>query len=158
MLRELASRFSVSLIQRRSSVRKSFQAPVKVWFAPEKNLHNLTSTSCDDMFVSGEMVDISETGIAFIVASIRIKEKYLVGQERVLKVEIDVAGKKIHMRVLGKRYERVGIHDSTERYLVGAHITEMSPEDRQRYDYVLKNGKKLLRASGVPSLEMGVID
>ena len=158
MLRELASRFSVSLIQRRSSVRKEFQAPVKVSFAPEKNLHNLTATSCDNLFLSGEMVDISETGIAFIVSSIRIKEKYLVGQERVLKVEIDVAGKKIQMRVLGKRYERVGIHDSTERYLVGAAITEMSPEDRQRYEYVLKNGKKLLRATGVPSLEMGVID
>lgn len=158
MLRELASRFSVSLVQRRASVRKKFQAPVKVCFAPEKNLHNLTTTSCDDLFISGETVDISETGIAFIVSSIRIKEKYLVGQERVLKVELDVSGKKIQMRVLGKRYERVGIHDSTERYLVGAAITEMSPEDRQRYEYILKNGKKLLRASGVPSLEMGVID
>ena len=158
MLRELASRFSVSLVQRRASVRKKFQSPVKITFAPEKNPHNLTSTSCDNLFLSGEMVDISETGIAFIVASIRIQEKYLVGQERVLKVEIDVAGKKIHMKVLGVRYERVGIHDSTERYVVGAHITEMSPEDRQRYEYILKNGQKLLRATGVPSLEMGVID
>jgi len=157
MLRELASRFSLSLIQRRSSLRTKFQAPVKVCFAPEKNPHNITA-SCEEVFLSGETVDVSETGIAFIVASIRMKEKYLVGQERLLKVEIDVGGKKIHMKVLGVRYERVGIHDSTERYLVGAAITEMSPEDRQRYDYVLKNGKKLLRTSGVPSLEMGVID
>ena len=157
MLRELASRFSLSLIQRRSSVRKAFQAPVKVFFAPEKNPHNITA-SCEEVFLSGETVDLSETGIGFIVASIRIKEKYLVGQERILKVELDIGGKKIHMRVLGKRYERVGIHDSTERYLVGAEITEISAEDRQRYDYVLKNGKKLLRTAGVPSLEMGVID
>jgi c-di-GMP-binding flagellar brake protein YcgR len=157
MLRELASRFSISLIQRRSSVRKPFQAPVKVCFAPEKNPLNITA-SCEEVFLSGETVDLSETGIGFIVASIRIKEKYLVGQERILKVEIDIGGKKIHMRMLGKRYERVGIHDSTERYLVGAEITEMSPEDRQRYEYVLKNGKKLLRTSGVPSLEMGVVD
>jgi len=157
MLRELASRFSVSLIQRRSSVRKKFEAPVKISFAPEHNPLNIT-TSSKDLFLSGETVDISETGIGFIVASIRIKEKYLVGQERILKVEMDVGGKKIQMQVLGKRYERIGIHDSTERYIVGAVITEMSQEDRQRYEYVLKNGKKLLRSAGVPSLEMGVID
>ena len=157
MLRELVSRFSVTWVERRASVRKKYQVPVKVCFAPEKNPHNIKG-GCDDAFLSGETVDISETGIAFIVSSIRIKEKYLVGQERILNVEMDVAGKKVRMQVLGKRYERVGIHASTERYLVGAAITEMSPEDRQRYDYFLKNGKKLLKTAAIPALEMGVID
>lgn len=157
MLRELVSKFSVSLIQRRASLRKGFEVPVKVCFAPEQNPHNLT-TSCEELFLSGETVDLSESGIAFVVSSIRIKEKYLVGQERILNVEIELAGKKIKMKVLGKRYERVGIHASTERYLVGAAITEMSPDDRQKYDYFLRNGKKLLKTSGVPAFEMGVID
>jgi hypothetical protein len=130
--------------------------PVKVCFAPEKNVHNLTP--CKDSFLSGETVDLSESGIAFVVSSIRIKEKYLVGQERILHVEMDLAGKKIQMRVLGKRYERVGIHASTERYLVGAAITEMSPDDRTKYEYFLRNGKKLLKTAGVPAFEMGVID
>lgn len=114
--------------------------------------------SCEELFISGETVDISETGIGFVVASIRIKEKYLVGQERILNVELDLAGKRIQMRVLGKRYERVGIHASTERYLVGAEITEMSAEDRQKYDYFLRNGNKLLKTTGVPAFEMGVVD
>jgi c-di-GMP-binding flagellar brake protein YcgR len=157
MLRELVSRFSLTLIERRASVRKKFEIPVKVCFAPEKNPNNVTR-SCEELFLSGETVDISETGIGFVVASIRIKEKYLVGQNRVLNVELDVAGKKIKMQVMGMRYERVGIHASTERYLVGAAITEMSPEDRQKYEYFLRNGKKLLKTSGVPAFEMGVID
>lgn len=157
MLRELASRFSVSWIQRRASLRKTFHVPIKVCFAPEKNPHNITA-SCDELFLSGETVDISESGIAFVVASIRIKEKYLVGQERVLNVEMELAGKKIRMQVLGKRYERVGIHASTESYLVGASITDMSPDDRQKYDFFLRNGKKLLKTTGVPAFEMGVID
>jgi hypothetical protein len=114
MLRELVSKFSVSWIERRASLRKSFQVPVKVSFAPEKNPHNLTLSS-EELFLSGETVDLSESGIAFVVSSIRIKEKYLVGQERILNVDMDLAGKKIRMRVLGKRYERVGIHASTER-------------------------------------------
>lgn len=157
MLRELASRFSVTWIQRRASLRKNFQVPIKVCFAPEKNPNNVTRT-CEELFLSGETVDLSETGIAFVVASIRIKEKYLVGQERLLNVELELAGKKVRMQVLGKRYELVGMHDSTERYLVGASITEMSPEDAQKYEYFLRNGKKLLKTSGVPAFEMGVID
>jgi hypothetical protein len=157
MLRELVSRFSVTLIERRASVRKKYQVPVRVCFAPEKNPLNLTAP-CEDLFLSGETVDLSETGIAFIVGSIRIKEKYLVGQERILNVDLDLAGKKVRMQVMGKRYERVGIHASTERYLVGAAITDISPEDRQKYEMFLKNGKKLLKASGLPALEMGVID
>jgi|SRR4030095_11751160 hypothetical protein len=157
MLRELASRFSVSWIERRASLRKKYSLPVKICFAPEKNPHNIT-TSCEELFLSGETVDISETGIGFVVASIRIKEKYLVGQERLLNVELDLAGKKILMKVLGKRYERVGIHASTERYMVGAAIMEMSQDDRQKYEYFLRNGKKLLKTAGVPAFEMGVID
>ena len=157
MLRELVSRFSVTWVERRASVRKKYSVPVKVCFAPETNPHNITR-SCDDAFLSGETVDVSESGIGFVVSSIRIKEKYLVGQERILNVEMDLAGKKIKMQVLGKRYERVGIHMSTERYLVGAAITDMSPEDRQKYEYFLKNGKKLLKTSNVPAFEMGVID
>jgi hypothetical protein len=157
MLRELVSKFSVSLIERRASVRKKYEVPVKVYFAPEKNPLNLTVSS-QDLFLSGETVDLSETGIAFVVSSIRIREKYLVGQERALSVEMDLAGKRIRMQVLGKRYERVGIHASTERYLVGAAITDMNPDDRVKYEYFLKNGKKLLKTSGVPAFEMGVID
>lgn len=157
MLRELASRFSLTLIERRASVRKKYQLPLKVCFAPEKNPNNVTRT-CDDLFLSGETVDISETGIGFVVSSIRIKEKYLVGQERLLNVEMDLAGKKIRMQLMGVRYERVGIHASTERYLVGGVIVDMSPDDRQKYEYFLKNGKKLLKTAGMPAFEMGVID
>src|SRR5687768_6269968 len=157
MLRELVSRFSVTLIERRASVRKKYEVPVKVYFAPEKNPLNLT-TSCEDLFLSGETVDLSETGIGFVVSSIRIKEKYLVGQERLLTVELDLAGKKVRMQMVGKRYERVGIHASAERYLVGAAITDMSPDDRVKYEYFLKNGNKLLKTSSVPAFQMGVID
>jgi hypothetical protein len=157
MIRELASRFSVTWFERRASVRKKFHVPVKVSFAPEKNPHNI-KCPVDESFISGETVDLSETGIGFIVSAIRIKEKYLVGQDRVLNVELELAGKKVRLQLLGKRYERVGIHSSTEKYLVGGVIVAMSADDRQKYEFFLKNGKKLLKASGVPAFEMGVID
>ena len=101
-----------------------------------------TAGRCDEGFLSGETADVSETGIGFIVSAIRIKEKYLVGQERKLNLELDLAGQKIRMQVQGVRYERVGIHLSTERYLIGAQIVEINEVDKEAYDHLLRYGPK----------------
>ncbi|MEO8648956.1 MAG: PilZ domain-containing protein [Acidobacteriota bacterium] len=145
MIRELVTRFNRTITERRASVRRKFNVPLKVCFAPADNPMKIKAP-CDDSFLSGETIDMSETGIGFMVSSIRIKEKYLVGQERILNIELDLAGKRVIMRVLGKRYERVGIHLSAEKYLIGALITEMSDDDRAAYEHFLNNGKKLMQS------------
>ena len=100
-------------------------------------------------------VDISRTGIGFLVPSIRVKEKYLVGHERNLNVEIDLPTGKVYMRVIGRRYEKVGVHISTERFLVGAHILSISAADKESYETFLRNGNR--RAKGAAaSLELGI--
>lgn len=142
MLRELVSRFSSTIAERRASVRKRYSVPVKVCFAPEKSL---VKGRCDEAFLSGETSDVSETGIGFVVSSIRIKEKYLVGQDRVLNVELDLAGTKIRMQVRGMRYERIGVHLSTERYLIGASIVAVNEEDKAAFDHLLRHGHKAAR-------------
>ena len=139
MLRELVSRFSSTIAERRASVRKKYNVPVKVCFAPDKTL---VRGRCEDALLSGETSDVSETGIGFIVSSIRIKERYLVGQDRVLNVELDLSGRKVRMQVRGVRYERIGIHLSTERYLVGASIVDVNEEDKTAYEHLLQHGHK----------------
>ena len=139
MLRELVSRFSSTIAERRASVRKKYNVPVKVCFAPDKTP---VKGRCEDAFLSGETSDVSETGIGFIVSSIRIKERYLVGQDRVLNVELDLSGRKVRMQVRGVRYERIGIHLSTERYLVGASIVDVNEEDKAAYEHLLQQGNK----------------
>ena len=154
MIRELASLFSRTLTERRASPRRKYHVPVKVCFAPETNTANLKG-SCEEQFLSGETTDVSETGIGFIVSAIRVKEKYLVGQERMLNVELDIAGRKIRMQVMGVRYEQVSIHASTEKYVVGAQITDMSSDGRRRYEFFLRNGKKMSKNLSA-ALEMGL--
>lgn len=144
MLREIVTRFSRTLVERRASLRRKFEVPVRVCFAPRADGVR-RANSCDETFLSGETVDMSDTGIGFLVSSIRIKERYLVGQERELNVELDLAGKRVRMRVLGVRYERVGIHVSMEKYLIGARILEMDESDRAAYERFLNNGNKLLQ-------------
>ncbi len=156
MIRELVSRFSTTLTARRASARKNYHVPVRVCFAPEKNTANLRRTSCDDLFLSGETTDLSETGIGFLVSTIRIKEKYLVGQQRMLDVELDLSGVKVRMQVRGVRYERIGVHLSTEKYLVGAEIVDIDPEDKASYESFLSNGGQIRKSAAAIYVEVGV--
>jgi hypothetical protein len=109
----------------------------------------------EGLSICGEAADVSKTGIAFIVPSIRVKEFYLVGQERLLNVELDLPEGKVKMKVLGKRYIKVGQHLSDERFFVGAEIIEMRREDRQIYDEFLRFALKRAKTAE-PSLEMGI--
>ena len=153
MLRELVSRFSSTIAERRASVRKKFSVPVKVFFAPEANGVKQT-LSWDDAFLSGETTDVSATGIGFVVSSIRIRDRYLVGQERTLNVELDLSGTKVRMQVRGCRYEKVGIHVSTEKYQVGAQIINVDEADKAAYEHFLTNGHQTAKNLS-PVLELG---
>lgn len=152
MIRELITRFNRSLSERMVSSRRRHKAPMKVWFEPEMN----TDRARDEALaacICGETADISRTGIGFIVPSIRIKEKYLVGQQRNLNIEIDLPSGKIFMRAVGCRYEKVGIHLSAERFFVGAQILHLTGVDKERYDAFLQNGNRPAR--GATSMELG---
>jgi hypothetical protein len=137
MIRELISRFNRSLSEQMVSARRRQTAPIKLWFDPEMNTE-LARERARDACITGETVDMSKTGIGFLVPSIRVKEKYLVGQLRALNVEIDLPSGKLFMRLIGRRYEKVGQHISTERFLVGAEILELRGPDKEAYEDFLK--------------------
>ncbi len=92
--------------------------------------------------ISGETKDLSKTGIAFIVSSIRLREYYLVGEQRTLNAELDLPNGKITMQIIGQRYEQVGLHLSETKFLIGATITKISEDARDAYEYFLSHGKK----------------
>lgn len=154
MFRKLISKFNSSLSESMVSSRRRHTAPVKIWFEPEINserARELARSAC----VLGETFDISRSGISVIVPSIRVKEKYLVGQERPLHIEMELPTGKVEMTVMGKRYEKVGVHISTERFLVGAHILKLTGADKDAYETFLKRGHRgTRRATG--SLELGI--
>jgi hypothetical protein len=136
------------------SARRRHTAIVKVWFDPDvisEREMELAKASC----IIGETVDISRTGIGFIVPSIRLKEKYLVGQERKLNMEIDLPTGKVCLKAIGCRYKKVGIHISTERFLVGAHILTLTGVDKENYELVLRNGNRRAKPAAA-SLELGI--
>lgn len=139
MIRELISKLSRSFSEKLVAPRRSFTAPMKVWFDPDVKSERAVEAA-RAACILGETVDMSRTGIAFLVPFIRVKEKYLVNQDRTLNVEIDLPGGKVSMRVLGKRYEKIGMHTSVERFHVGAEITSITGADLEAYEYFLKHG------------------
>ena len=141
MIRELINRLNQSLSEKMVPQRRRHTAPIKVWFDADtkgERAQEAARAAC----ILGETIDLSRNGIAFSAPFIRIKEKYLVIQDRILNAEIDLPGGKVYLRLLGKRYEKVGIHSSQERFLVGAAIHSLTGTDKEIYESFLKNGHR----------------
>lgn len=127
-----------------------YSVPAKVWFNPDTN-----GGSADTACIFGETADLSLCGLSILVPSIRLKEKYLVGQDRDLNIELDLPAGKVRMTGVGRRYELVGVHLSTERFLVGIQIVNMPDADEELYGSLLNGGKQLVKAPAV-NLELEV--
>jgi len=89
--------------------------------------------------LEGYTRDISATGLALIVPAIRIGEHYLTGEDRRLRVALDLPSGPIELIVAPARYEP--LNDENEQgFLIGVRITEISSQDRERYMSSLKSG------------------
>jgi hypothetical protein len=156
MLREIATRFTRVMAERRSAPRKKVSVAVRVRLAPS-NLSVGHIKASEKLALSGATRDISTCGVGLILPSIRINEHYLVGQDHQVIVEIDIHDRTVIMKAVGRRYEEIGVHLSVKRFLVGLEIVEMSPTDRVAYEYFLNNARKLTKKMG-DVLELGRLD
>ncbi len=154
MIRKLVSKFNKSITERVVSPRKKYEVPIKIWFEPERKTGRL-QMPVENLVMTGETKDMSRTGIGFIVSAIRIQENYIVGGGRVLYAELDLPSGKIQMQLVGMRYEEVGQHISTARFLVGAKITQISEEARDAYEYFLRHGNKRKKGSFALGIDKG---
>jgi len=156
MLREIATRFTRVIAERRVAPRKKVSVAVRVRLAPDGDAVGHIRAS-EKVTLGGATRDISACGIGLILPSIRINETYLVGENRPLIVEVDIHDRTVIMKVIAKRYEEVGVHLSVKQFLVGAEIVEMGPTDRVAYEYFLNNARKLMKKKG-DVLELGRLD
>lgn len=131
-------------MNRISSSRRNLNVPISVSFEPSATTGRL-SLKPEILSIKGETKDLSKTGVAFLVDSIRLKEHYLVGEERVLNAELDLPNGQVRMKLIGQRYEQVGEHLSISQYLIGATILSMASLDRDIYDEYLRLGNKAKR-------------
>ena len=141
LIRKFINHINSKIMGRISPSRRNLHVPISVSFAPETNTGRL-KVKHEILSINGETKDLSATGIAFVVDSIRLREYYLVGENRVLDASLELPDAKIRMKLLGQRYEQVGEHLSVHKYLIGASIESMNQLDRDIYDNYLQNGNK----------------
>lgn len=128
------------MAERVASIRYKREVPIKLSLAPVGTGDLNAAPTL--LYITGETKDLSHSGIAFVVPSVRIKENYLVGEGRVLNAELDLPNGKIMLKIVGQRYERVGEQISTARYLIGASIKDMTDENREAYEDFLRLSDK----------------
>lgn len=154
MIRALISKLNGRVMSRLSALRRDLQVPVNVSIALERKTGSLRGKA-ESLSIGGETKDLSETGIAFYVDSIRLHEHYLVGGDRVLNIKMDLANGAVRMQVIGLRYEQIDLHSSNSKYLIGAKIVAMEDLDREVYNEFLRLGNSVAKGK-VPRFQTGI--
>jgi hypothetical protein len=87
--------------------------------------------------VAGFTRDISETGLALIVPSLRTGDRYLVDEGCKLRVVlVDLPNGEVEIFATPVRY--IQLPEPETGYLIGVQITEMNDDDRSRLLQYLK--------------------
>jgi len=84
--------------------------------------------------LKGHTTDISTTGLALIVPTIRIGEHYLAGIDKRLFVRLEFEDQTVDMKLVPVRYESLEDDPEDQGYLIGANIEGMSEPDRSRFN------------------------
>jgi hypothetical protein len=153
IIRKIFSRLSRSMVENVTARRHKFHVPIKITINPNTGATGKLTVRREPLSISGETEDLSKTGLAFIVSSIRLREYYLVGEDRPLEAELDLPNGRIKMEILGVRYEQVGIHDSAVSFLIGAKILSITPLEKEVYEEYLRLGNKVKKVGSGFSLE-----
>ncbi|OLE56013.1 MAG: hypothetical protein AUG51_00355 [Acidobacteria bacterium 13_1_20CM_3_53_8] len=82
--------------------------------------------------------DVSESGLALIVPAIRINDSYLMGEGHALLVVMETPHGPVEMRVAPVRYEKLERSETDKGYLVGVQITEISEQEREKFNTYLR--------------------
>ena len=140
LVRSVVSRFSRFIVDRRGEPRVSVRLPFSISIQGT----NGNGNGGRERLLEGYTRDISAAGLGLIVNTVRIDGYCIVVDGRPRRLVLQLPNGPVTMLVLPFRSERLG--DSGAGYIIGAEITDIDEEDRQRYlEYVLsglKPGRK----------------
>ncbi len=137
-LRKIASRLREFVADRRRSPRYRVSLPVSVSLLDAE-------ASSEPALVQGRTRDVSADGLGLILPAIRIGDRYLVGEDHTLRINVKLPD--AHARLYGVpvRYERLqdGEDSNASRgFFVGLRLTETNDPDYALFSEYLKNLKR----------------
>lgn len=133
--RRIASKLRQFVADRRHAKRREARLPITVSLAaPVVNQNGFRRQATLD----GHTLDISATGLSFVVPVIRVAEHYLTGEDRILWLKLNLPDGPIDMEVTPVRYESLDEQEAEKGYVIGVLIKEMSDEHRADFDRYVK--------------------
>lgn len=135
LIRSIVGRLREFAGDRRHAYRRRLKLPCKV------SIHHLTGQLNGRRAVPaihGHTRDISSTGVGLIVPAIRIGEHYLTGEDRLLRIVLELPSGPIQLIVTPVRYEPLGDDDEEQGFVIGARITDISAQDRELFISAVK--------------------
>ena len=134
LFRSLAARLREYIKDRRQAERRKVELPVTVSLIEKVKKVNGGRPLAT---LRGHTRDISADGLAIVVSSIHIDGHYLVGEGRILQVQLELPDGAVEIKVNPVRYERLDEDESPVGYLIGSGIAQISDDDRKRFlDYI----------------------
>jgi hypothetical protein len=127
--------------ERRSATRYAAQLDARLLFqlsvAPvpagagehEGGAHANAHTPASTLRLVGHTRNISETGLAFIVPTLRIGDQFahVIGSR--LRITLYLPSGHVEIRAMPVRYERLPPEDAERGYLIGVRIAEMADDE-----------------------------
>jgi c-di-GMP-binding flagellar brake protein YcgR len=137
LLRSIIARLRSLAGNRRRARRYRVRLPLEVSLLGVKSKAE-SAVARPPAVIPGYTRDLSATGIALVVPTIRAGEHYLTGEGRRLLVTLHPPDGALAIEVSPVRYEQLDESETETGYLIGVHITEMSDADRARFDAYLQ--------------------
>jgi hypothetical protein len=91
--------------------------------------------------LSGYTRDISASGLALIMPTIRIGGQYITGENRTLQIVLKLPTGQIELQATPVRYSPLDEEGADTGYLIGVQITGMSDKDRALFGAYIEKMK-----------------
>ena len=134
LVRSVVSRFSRFIVDRRGEPRVRVRLPFSI------SIQGTNGNGGRERLLEGFTRDVSASGLGLIVHTVRVDSYYIFVDGRPRKLVLQLPKGPVTMLVLPVRSERLG--ESGAGYVIGAQITAIGEEDRQRYLEYLLSGIK----------------
>lgn len=136
-LRQRITRLREIVADRRQAARFKAQRPARLLFNVSVVRDDTSASSIQTIPLVGFTRDISETGLALVVPSLRSGDRYLVDEGCTLRIVLlDLPAGEVEIYCTPVRY--LELDQPGSGHLIGVQITEMSDDDRARLLQFLK--------------------
>jgi hypothetical protein len=129
IVRTIVTRFRDFVGNRSRARRLSAHLPLSV----SLQSHGTNGANRQPSTLNGHTRDVSRTGLSLVLPSLRLGNRHLIEGYRSLRISCQLPSGTVKLAVSPVRCEQLGNGTFYEGYLVGAHITEITGSDKERF-------------------------